>query len=225
MSANAIDLCLAETVAGDLGVTSDATVQRVVTAASRAIANYCGRAFELAEAIVEYPPSFARPFLVLKRSPIVSIASIYERDALVTATDYESIGDHAAAGIVHRKIGRWMRTARDTGNIGTNWTDYAGETGSRGVKVTYDAGWVTPGQKALDDTLTVTLPEDVQEAAVIAAVAFYRRRGVDPSVASEQLGDWSVSYRGGNTVIGLTSGGLPDTALQLLAPYVQIPVL
>ena len=58
--------------------------------------------------------------------------------------------------------------------------------------------------------------------AILAAVAFYRRRGTDPNVASESLGDWSVTYAGGNTAIGRSAGGLPDAAAQLLGPYVLV---
>lgn len=220
MPANALDLCLAATVAGDLGIASDATVERVVTAASRAIASHCGRTFEKAAGIVEYPPSYDRTLLVLQRAPIVAITSIYEAGQLVDAADYESLGDHAAAGMVHRKTGRWMRTARDTGNLRPAWTDHAGLGGTDGVKVTYDAGWVTPGQNSLDAVTypTVTLPEDLQEAAVLAATAFYRRLGRDPNIASESIGDYSVSFRD-------SASRLPADVIALLGAYAHVPVL
>lgn len=215
--ANAIDLCLAATVAGDLGVAADATVDRVVTAASSIIAGYCGRTFEKGTALVEYPAGYGRPLLILDRPPIIGITSIYEGGELVAAADYETVGKLAEAGMVYRKNGTWMLTARDDGRI-TEHLEFQGS--SDGIVATYDGGYVTPGQKAANGALTVTLPESVQEAAILTAVALYRRRGVDPNIASEAIGDWSVSYRGPNTLIGVGDGAVPDVARSLLVPYV-----
>lgn len=221
MAANAADLCLSSTVAADLGVADDATVQRCVTAASRAIARWCGRTFEHSAAIVEYVPGFGRPYLILERPPIVSITSIVELGAEVDAANYESVGKNAEAGMVRRKNGGvWANTARLEGRITDTPGHNDGETGDAGITVTYEGGYVTPGQVAIAPAAgPVTVPEDLQEAAVIVASAFYRRLNRDPNIASESLGDWSVSYAGGNSAIGRGAGGIPDIAVELLASY------
>lgn len=219
MAASAIDLTTAAVVAGDLGVASDATVDRLVTAASQIIASYCGRKFEKAT-VTEYPASYGRPKLLLERAPVVGITSITELGSVVDAGDYECLGRNAQAGIIYRKNGVWALTARVGGRVTETLDEHEGESGDNGITVVYEAGYVTPGQKALDATLTVTLPEDVQEAAVMTAVQLYRSRGLDRNIASESLGDWSVSYAGTNAVIG-RGGPIPEVAQALLAPYTR----
>lgn len=191
MAATVVDLCLAATVAGDLGVASDATVQRVVTAASRAVATFCGRRFERELSIVETPASYGRPLVLLERYPILAVTSVLVRGAALAATEYRVEGE----GLLRiRSV--WPRTARDAGDITAALDHFHGDADV--LKVTYDAGYVTPGQAALAPVgapLTVTLPEDVQEAAILVATGLFKRRTVDASVASESLGTWSVSYR------------------------------
>lgn len=216
MPASVFDLCLSSTVAGDLGVADDAQVQRAVTAASRAIARYCGRPFERAT-VTEYPAGYGRPLLLLDRAPIISIASVTEGGAAVDAAGFESLGAMADAGLALRRGGVWMDTGAYTGRITYAPADNVGR--SDGIVVTYTAGYVTPGQKALNAALTVTLPEDVQEAAIISAADFYRRQRQDANVASESLGDWSVSYAGTNTANGRGVDALPTVAVLLLAPF------
>lgn len=215
MPASAIDLCLASTVAGDLGVADDAQVQRAVTAASRAVARYCGRPFERAT-VTEYPAGYGRPLLLLDRAPIISIASVTEGGTAVDAAGFESLGAMADSGLVLRRGGVWMDTGAYMGRITYGPADNVGR--SDGIAVTYTAGYVTPGQKALNAALVVTLPEDVQEAAVLVAAGMLRRRAIDPNVASEGLGDWSVSYRA-----ALPSLVLPEVE-SVLAPYRSLRV-
>lgn len=215
MPASVVDLCLSATVASDLGVADDAKMQRAVTAASRAVARYCGRPFERAT-VTEYPPGYGRQLLLLDRAPIISIASITEAGVLVDSTQYESIGPNAEAGLVLRKSGVWLNTATSSGRVTFSPDINVGRTD--GIVAAYTAGFITPGQRALDNALTVTLPEDVQEVAALVAAGLYRRRAVDPTLASESLGDWSVSYRA-----ALPSLVLPEVE-SVLAPYRSLRV-
>lgn len=221
MAASVVDLCLASTVAGDLGVDDAARVQRAVTAASRAIARYCGRPFERAT-VTEYPAGYGRPLLLLERAPIVSITSITEGGVTLASTSYEFLGELANAGLVLRRDGVWMDTGTLAGRVTASPDVNVGR--SDGLVVEYVAGYVTPGQRVLDGSLTVTLPEDVQEAATLTAADFYRRQTQDANIASETLGDWSVSYAGTNTAIGRGVDPLPAIAVQLLAPYRSLRV-
>lgn len=213
----AVDLCLAADVAADLGVASDATVQRCVTVASRAVAAFCGRAFERAT-LTEYPVCYAHPLLLLERSPIVSIASITERGGLLSASSYALDPRYAEAGMVLRKGANWPAVVRTGGFTSETVTHHLPDPET--LTVVYVAGYVTPGQKALGEVLPVDLPEDVQEATILEACALYRGRGRDADVASEALGDWSASYRERKPGQQLAS----ERAAALLAPHVRLKV-
>lgn len=222
MAQKAHDLCSTADVAADLGVASSATVERVVSAVSRVIANHCGRVFERAT-VTEYPRSPGRPRLLLSRPPIVSITSITEFGSELDAADYEVECSDAAKdqGLLLRLNRSWRPVVR-TGGLITDIPDtYAGRSDDLGITAVYTGGFITPGQVALDVVTypATTLPEDIQEAAIQAAVQLYRQRGSDPNVASESLGDWSVTYAGTNTAIG-RGGALPEKVQAMLAPYV-----
>ncbi|MCY1042126.1 hypothetical protein OV208_12445 [Corallococcus sp. bb12-1] len=215
---NPADLCLAATVADDLGVAVTPRLESLVTAASRAVAGYCGRVFEYGEGLVEYPAGYGRPLLLLERPPVVLVVGVWEGGVFVPAEEYESHGKLADAGMLYRKGGVWPMTARLGGQVVEMVDSFQGESGDAGLRVVYDGGFVTPGQRALDASRVVTLPEDVQEATILTAVQLYRSRGVDSMVASESIGDWSVSYFAAKAE-GKSS--IPGTAQALLAPYVM----
>lgn len=187
------DLCLAATVAADLGVPADSHVERCVTSASSAIARLCGRAFERAT-VTEYPDSFGRPYVLLSRPPLVEVLSVAEGGELLDAASYTLAGDLAAGGLLYRLAGLWPVTARVGGLVTLTVEMRQGRPDA--LAVTYTGGYVTPGQVALDASQgPVTLPAEVEEAAILEACALYRGRGRDADVSSESLGDWSVSYR------------------------------
>lgn len=216
MAAKAHDLCLASEVAEDLGVASSDRIQRAVTAASEAIASYCARTFERATITNEYPESAGRPFLILKRPPIISITSILEDEGEVDADDYECVGDNVNAGLVLRKAGVWLSTQRrDPVAVSNQVASSHGQSDL--IVANYVGGYVTPGQNNLDAVTypTVTLPDAVREAAVQTACALIRLKGVDSNVKSEAIGDWSVSYFDAKTVEQV----IPAYARALLAPY------
>lgn len=214
LSPQAYDLALAADVAADLGVSSDDRVQRALSAASKAIADWCARTFEKSTAVVEYPSSSGRALLSLKRPPIASITSITEQGAAVAGTDYECLGDNAEAGLVQRKYCNWMNTIRlDRRSV----SDTAEFTGGQSdlIVATYSGGYVTPGQNALDAVTypSVTLPYPVQEAAIYTAVAFLKLKGTDPNVELEAIGDWQIRY------FERKADAIPAFARALLAPY------
>jgi hypothetical protein len=208
------DLCLAAIVAADLNMPVDTAVERCVSAASRAISRMCGRAFERAT-VTEYPASYGRPFLLLERPPLVSILSVVEAGGLLAPASYTIVGDLADGGLVYRLEGTWPDTAR-VGGLVTVSADLR-QGSSDALAVTYTGGYVTPGQVSLTPSVgPVTLPADVEEAAILEACALFRGRGRDADVASEGLGDWSVSYRERAAGQRLAS----TRAEALLTPYV-----
>jgi hypothetical protein len=218
MAANAVDLTTAAAVAADLGVSSSARIETLVTAVSRAVAQHCNRVFEKKTGIIEYPRGYGRPLLMLARTPILAITSIVEMGSTVDSSTYE-ISD-AEAGLVLRKSSTWAPTAFTGGRVTDTLDQYIGESGTNGLTATYDAGYVTPGQNALDVATypTVSLPEDVQEAAKFTAVQWYRTLGVDLMVAAESIGDWSVTYFGAKAEGGQA---ISPFAKALLAPYAR----
>ncbi|MCP3105537.1 hypothetical protein LZ198_42505 [Myxococcus sp. K15C18031901] len=187
------DLCLAATVAADLGVPVDPHVERCVSAASGAIAALCGRAFERAT-VTEYPASYGRPYVLLARPPLVEVLRVTEAGVELAAASFTVAGDLAAGGLLYRLAGLWPVTAHVGGLVTLTADSHQGHPGA--LAVTYTGGYVTPGQLALDASLgPATLPAEVEEAAILEACALYRGRGRDSDVSAESLGDWSVSYR------------------------------
>jgi hypothetical protein len=199
------------TVKDELGISDtsqDDRLGRLINVVSDAIEHYCGRLFQKTSRIEPVAPSGTLR-LVLTHAPLTSITSIVDTDdSTVDATTY-SIED-AAAGIV---LGDSAWPAADLA-IGIAQDPVPG-TGKK-LTVTYVGGYVLP-----NDGGTRTLPYDLEDACVRAVVTRYRMRGRDGTVASEAMGDASVSYFGTNTAIGRGVGGgeLPDDVIPTLDRY------
>jgi len=111
---------------------------------------------------------------------------------------------------------------------GTNLNVFqAGASGT--THGTTEPTWPAAGLTVADNGVTWTnvgprtLPYDLEQACIDGVVSLYRQRGTDGHIASEALGDASVSYRAVNTAIGTGSGGmLPDHVLAQLAAYRRI---
>jgi hypothetical protein len=210
------DLTLPATVAAELGIaSSDARLPRLIAAASAAIRAHLGRPqLHYSAAYVEKVAGFGGPRLVLGLTPVGAIASIVLGDgSTVTASEYTL--EDAQAGLVYR-TGCWPWTGLV--RPGLLYSDPAMGTEKAEITVTYAGGWVTPAQAGSNGWTgpAQSLPADIEEAAVQTVVGLYRRGGLDPSIASEGLGDYSVSYRAEDPSLG---SALPARALQLLAPY------
>lgn len=204
---SAIDLTTVEIAASVLGVSaSDPHLPRLVTAASAAVARYVGYELHQRLGVVETVAGQGGPFLFLRAGAVRSIASVavngQELDPSAYALDSASMGR-----IVGRQAG-FPFTGSSTAGISPSPLS-AYDTGA--IVVTFDAGYVTPGQKALDGSLAVDLPPELEQATLEVVTAWYRQRGHDARIGSISLGGGSVSYS------ELTA--LPATAKQLLAPY------
>lgn len=198
--ASPFDLTTAAAVQADLNTSAD--VAAVVTAASRMCWAAMGRTGDVLPyrqaSITESVYGFGRPLLLLSCTPVVSVASVTYNGVAYDSTAYE-VAD-AAAGMLRRIGCMWPDTRPYAGYHGglAPLPELADNPNSGGLVVTYSAGWVTPGQYALTPSAYpggVTVPEDVQEAALLAALHLKRRRGTDVMLASESLGPWSASYR------------------------------
>lgn len=180
-------------------------LERYIIQASRMIASYLGRKLEREDDIVERHAGDGDQFLVLRRAPIVSVASVKLDDTEIDPDSYE-VHD-AEAGLLYRRHG-W----RFTGSI-RRGVDQGPDIGTEELRyvVTYSAGWVTPAQAALGGELageTVTLPEDIAGAA-LALVGYLRaRRGID-----------RANYPRPGASDALFKHGVPPDVAAMLSPY------
>lgn len=70
-----------------------------------------------------------------------------------------------------------------------------------------------------------TLPPDLERGCIETVKALQASQLRDPTVSSEQLGDYSVTYAGVNTGIGRGAGGIiPDNVLPLIDAYRRLDV-
>lgn len=208
------DLTLPATVATELAggvLSADPRLPRLISVASEAIAAHLGRRVHYGAAITEKVKGFGRPRLILDVTPIVSIASITLADGTVV-TDY--VRENDLAGLIYRRS-CWPSTALARAGLPPANAPAPG-TEEPSITVIYAGGWVTPAQNAGAGNPTRTLPYDIEEACIQTVVGLYRGNGRDPEVASEQLGDYSVSYRGSGA-----GGVIPEKTLPLLAKHVR----
>jgi hypothetical protein len=140
--------------------------------------------------------------LFLTRRPIVSVTSVVEDGATLTAdTDFQ----------VNRRLGGLLRMVSD---------DYEAWSADK-VVVTYQAGYLLPNSDSRD------LPYDIEEAAIYtisARLSDLNATVGDPEIRSESLeGAYSATYQtSGATSFG--SGGLPTRARALLASHRNIMI-
>jgi hypothetical protein len=190
-----------------LGVASNtATLPRIVTAASKAIASWCGYDF-YTRTVTEYPVPLLGA-IQLRSGALQSITSITVDGSALSASLYRI--DSSARGriVLDMVIGGGSRTIGAIEPVG------APAYNNGRVVVVAVCGYVTPGQNAVSAGTypTVNLPEDIQQAAIEVGVGMYRRMGRDADIDSTSLGAGSLSYRDDKHAI-------PVTARQLLAPY------
>ncbi|NTX59560.1 hypothetical protein HUA74_02685 [Myxococcus sp. CA051A] len=183
----------------------------IITAVSEAVARYVGYPLHRRLGVVETAVGSGGVYLWLRSGAVRQIHRVEvrgeERDAGTYALESPTLGRLLARGQPWPFTGEWTQgvsptplEARDTGEL----------------LVTYDAGWGTPGQHVLEESLVVDLPASIQLAAVEVVVATVSRDGKPGDVASENIGATSMSYFAGEDG-GRTA--LPSTARQLLAPY------
>lgn len=199
-----------QTVKDELEITDtsqDATLERLINAASDAIERYCERAFHYEEDIVEKVAGYGTPFIVVSRTPIISISSIKIGDSTLDSSEYELTG----GGLIYRLNGTWGWSAQYAEGI--VYEQIAG-TEEQNIAVTYTGGYVTQNQEDNDPTLTRSLPYDLEEACITAVVALYSRIGERADVKRESLMSASYEYD--------RATGLPTIVLDMLMPYKKV---
>jgi hypothetical protein len=220
MTLGSTALCTLANLKARLGITdssSDTLLETLINVASSSIVGYVGRSLHYEEDIAEYVRSYGTARLQVARAPIWAIASIAYEGSTVDAASYEVRGRDRYTGAIYA-TGGWGWTAMRRG--GTIAQDAMPGTERASFLVTYDAGYNTPSQTP---TAGVdALPVDISEACILAATALYAKIGQDPTVQSESLLSYSVTYGNAKDVFG--EYGLPALAQMILAQYRWTPM-
>jgi hypothetical protein len=177
-------------------------MEQLVRAASGAIERYCGRIFAY-QVYEETINGNDHDILLLTHSPIIGTPTVTTGGSPVT--DF-TVRD-ANAGTLHRTVG-WARTAWVGWSSGIELDRMASEYPK--FVVAYTAGYKLPGEA---DT---TLPPDIEEAAIMTAMQWYRRDKRDSDIASKKVGDLAITYGSDSEVVAAKNHGIPAMARALL---------
>ena len=201
-------LTTVESVNATLGYTTgddaarDALIERYIALASDTIEQMCGRKFYRATDYAERVPAGQSIYIqIYDHYPLVSISSItYDDDTATTidSSDYEI--SEADAGMIRNINGGWRNTQVYTFSGPTRYlaTPEALRDWVPAYTVTYTGGYITPQQED-DGVGDRTLPFDLEQAAIDAAVSQYYQRTRDKGVSSVGMGRSSVSYGSANS--------------------------
>ncbi len=185
--ATAKDLTTTATAGARPGLTGIGSTElaALITAASEAIADHLGYQLHRRTGVVETCVGGGRR-LFLKAGAIQSIAS------LVCYEDTWDTGDYALEDDIKGVIRSNARPFPFTGRRGPGVSEaplFRDDTGD--ITVTLACGWITPGQVALDGSLTRDLPQVLEEACILALRGWVRS---DPNITSQAVGDASIGY-------------------------------
>jgi hypothetical protein len=203
----------------DLGIsvaTYDDKIKRYINTATGQIERYCGRSFYRVTDQVETKPGYGFTDMRLNRCPINSIASIKYDGSAIQASTY-SVSD-PDAGIV-KKDGGWMWTAYY--QRGIVYSPLPG-TEKDLYEITYDGGWYTPHQEDLDPLDVRALPYDLENACIDLVRYWWYSKQRDPSIGTERLLSWNVSYISGSSGAAAGKHGLPMNVVATLNLYRRI---
>lgn len=191
-----LDLITTATAASFLGCdASDARLPLLITAASESIRDFVGYEVQRRTGVVETVVGQGGPHLFLRAGAVTAVASITVDGEEVPVEEYAldgaaPDGAHTMGRIV-RRCGAWPFTGDDSEGVHPT-PQRARDTGA--IVVTFDAGWVTPGQAALDGALTINLPATFQLAALETVTSAFSGVGQDANVASISMGPSSISF-------------------------------
>lgn len=192
---------------------TDAELPALLTAASLALADWLGYEAHLREGVEETVPSEGGRTLFLRAGQVRRVLWVELNGAQVPAEDY--FLESPRLGRILRRRGHWPFTGDWTEGVAP-MPHTAHDTGQ--VRVTFDAGWRTPGQVALaleadlGSALTSDLPALLEEAALVTLTAMRAGAGRDPGVTSRSIGGGSITWAESRPAV-------PLHAQQLAQPY------
>lgn len=201
--------------------TYDTQLEDAINVASEMISGYLTgqrSGLHYLEDIEETVPGHGTTEITVSRLPCWAVVSIAQSGSVIDASDYAlQTADDKRAGVITSQGGwRWQPMV-DGGGISRRAVvghDLAD------IVVTYDGGWVTPAQSlpSPNTNSVETLPAVIDMACVRTACWLYGRAGSDPTVQSESLMSYSVSY--GSAADQVDPGsGLPLAVAAMLGPY------
>jgi hypothetical protein len=180
-AATAFDLTLLDTAKADLRIEGDDEARdkylsRVIRQVTASVQQFCNRVFALQsyEEVIR-PERDRRPYLLpngsnplgLSKKPLIAVTAVTENGvALVAGTDYEVDFE---AGFLYRLDG--------AGNP-CLWP-------SLKIVVDYDAGYVLPATDR--DVAAVTLPADLEDAAIRLVKARFLAQTRDPYLKADEV--------------------------------------
>lgn len=206
---NEIDLTTAATAAAVLGgnvSASDAQLARLVTAASAMVARAVG--YPLHQRDETERPLGGGVYLWLDAGAVQSVSEVREDGAAIDASEY--VLEDARNGRMLRVGCAWpVRTVSTAGVYPVRLMAVPGL-----VEVDVTAGYVTPGQNAMDAVAfpAVTLPPELEQAALEVLTGMWRAKGRDPNVTSIALGGASYGFGGAPSAI-------PPLAQQMISAH------
>lgn len=192
------------TIKNELNITNttdDAFLVDLIKQASAAIVTYCDRVFAK-QTYLETQVGTNKIKLVLSQIPVVSISSILFNNTTIATSSYDLDKE---TGVLNRAVG-WPSSDRSFSNI----VPHPSGEGREYLKITYVAGYDTPGS-----TATSTLPSDIERACIDLVKFWHDRRYNNPAVRSQRIGDAS------ETLFEMTSAGIPKNIAAMLDRYVS----
>jgi hypothetical protein len=182
-------------------------IEQLINEASAALERFTYRSLSYAPVVTEVLPLKGGPYLLLSRTPVVSIASItLDTLGLLPATEYAI--DDSAAGIIYRDV-NWPWSAQLRPDLNFQRDQQPG-TEKKNTTVVYAGGYVTGPQASAQ--LLRTLPSDLERACLLTVVSYYREATRDPNIKQETVGKASRTYAGGD---------LPEQAKELALRYAR----
>lgn len=205
------ELCSLPVAKSHLGVTGssdDALLAEMIQSASQFIVDYTDRSYHR-QLVTETLPATGRGYLVLTRTPVISVQLVTHSGTTISSTTYEI--DNTNAGMLWRQSG-WT----DTSIYGNNVEVYNTGEGRREWSIKYTAGYITPGS-----TLgSRTLPYDVEKACLEIVKSWYKSKDDDPNVIIQKAGDASETKA---NLAGRYTG-IPPVVITLLNPWRRVEI-
>ncbi|MBZ4371479.1 hypothetical protein [Corallococcus sp. AS-1-6] len=182
------DLLTADLLPGNVRDAADpARLPLLITAASLALAGYVGYPLHRRAGVVESVASPGGRYFWLRSGGVREVTRVQVCGVEVPTSGYAL--ESALMGRVLSRGEAWPFTGRYSRGVSPT-PQVVEDTGE--LLVTYDAGWVTPGQKDLDAALVVDLPGDLQLAAQMVVGALVHGDGAEEAV-SESIGGTSLT--------------------------------
>lgn len=201
--------------AGVFVATYDAWFELYINRISTKILNILGRKLKFGE-YSEVLSGTGRQLLILAEWPISSVTEVTLDGAVLTVdVDYRLDDQDKAMGALYRGEG-WSTSVYTQGLAG----DVVAAT--RGIEVTYEAGYYFPGDEDYEEGAADSLPLDLQGLVdEVIAAEFLRMKTETQGLKSYSEGGLSMSW----TDAASSGEGFTEGQLAVLAKYERGPAL